>query len=293
MNERLVGNEIDPYCAEWLRKLMKLGFIAEGEVDERSITDVQPNDLQGFAQCHFFAGIGGWSYALRLAGWPDDRAVWTGSRPCQPLSCAGQRKGHADQRHLWPAFLLTASPSAALQRALENRLRARMDVNGSPEYELIWKPWDMAGGSPIWCAAGVEAPYAGQRIYLGANSMRTERGPQAKGRVDVPVWSHVIWQETAGGPGLLRETRGSTSHATNGIGSASGSQCDERDLEDSPWKVFEWVETLDGRKFRSKPGPSLLAHGIPGRVGRLRGYGNAIVLQVAKTFIEAYVEATK
>ena len=44
-----------------------------------------------------------------------------------------------------------SSPSAALQRALENRLRARMDVNGSPEYELIWKPWDMPAGPPI-CA---------------------------------------------------------------------------------------------------------------------------------------------
>lgn len=285
-------NEIDPYCAEWLRKLMKLGLIAEGEVDERSITDVQPNDLQGFAQCHFFAGIGGWSYALRLAGWPDDRAVWTGSCPCQPLSCAGQRKGHADQRHLWPAFcrlIAECRPTACFGEQVASPDGREWLAGVRADLEAL----GYACGAADLCAAGVEAPHARQRIYWGANSMRTERGPQAKGRVDVPVGSDARWQETAGGPGLLRETRGSTSHATNGIGSASGSQCDERDLEDSPWKVFEWVETLDGRKFRSKPGLSLLAHGIPGRVGRLRGYGNAIVPQVAKTFIEAYVEATK
>ena len=32
------------------------------------------------------AGIAGWSFALRLARWPDTRPVWTGSCPCQPFS---------------------------------------------------------------------------------------------------------------------------------------------------------------------------------------------------------------
>jgi len=41
--------------------------------------------------------------------------------------------------------------SAVLQRSLENRLRARLDVNGSPEYVLTWKHWDMPAGRPI-CA---------------------------------------------------------------------------------------------------------------------------------------------
>lgn len=265
---------------------MKLRLIAEGEVDERSITDVQPNDLRGFTQCHFFAGIGGWSYALRLAGWSDDRAVWTGSCPCQPLSCAGQRKGHADQRHLWPAFyrlIAECRPTACFGEQVASPDGREWLAGVRADLEAL----GYACGAADLCAAGVGAPHARQRIYWGANAMRTERWG------DVPIGSDAGRQETAGGPGLLRETRGSASHAANGIGSASGSQCDERDLEDSPWKVFEWIETIDGRKFRSKPGLSLLAHGIPGRVGRLRGYGNAIVPQVAKTFIEAYVEATK
>jgi DNA (cytosine-5)-methyltransferase 1 len=97
-------NEIDPYAAQWLRNLIAAGLIADGEVDERSIVDVRGSDLRGFRQCHFFAGIGGWSYALRLAGWPDDEAIWTGSCPCQPISVAGEGKAHEDERHLWPAF---------------------------------------------------------------------------------------------------------------------------------------------------------------------------------------------
>ena len=95
-------NDNDPYVAEWLRNLVGAGLLPPGDVDERSITEVAPGDVRGYTQCHFFAGIGGWPLALEWAGW--EGPCWTGSCPCQPLSSAGQRKGDADERHLWPAF---------------------------------------------------------------------------------------------------------------------------------------------------------------------------------------------
>src|ERR1700744_425917 len=98
-------NENDPFAAQWLRNLISNDLIAPGDVDERSIEDVRPNDLVEYTQCHFFAGIGGWSYALRLAGWPDDRPVLTRSFPSHPFSADGAAKAADDERHLWPPWV--------------------------------------------------------------------------------------------------------------------------------------------------------------------------------------------
>ena len=98
----MILNEHDKHAAAWLRELIAAGHLPPGEVDERNIQELKADDLEGHKHVHLFAGIGGWPLALRLAGWPDDRPVWTGSCPCQPFSSAGKRKGVGDERHLWP-----------------------------------------------------------------------------------------------------------------------------------------------------------------------------------------------
>jgi DNA (cytosine-5)-methyltransferase 1 len=157
-------NEIEPYAAEWLRNLIKAGHIADGEVDTRSIVDVQPFDLQGFDQCHFFAGIGGWSHALRLAGWPDSRPVWTGSCPCQPFSVAGKGGGVNDERHLWPHFhrlIRACRPSVVVGEQVAGKAGygwfdgVRADLEGS----------GYSSRAVDIPALAVNAPHIRQRLY--------------------------------------------------------------------------------------------------------------------------------
>ncbi len=95
-------NDIDPVSCDVLEELIKQGLIPDGVVDRRSIKDVTPADLAGFTQAHFFAGVGCWSVAARIAEWPDDLPLWTASAPCQGFSDAGKKKGFHDDRHLWP-----------------------------------------------------------------------------------------------------------------------------------------------------------------------------------------------
>ena len=170
-------NEIDPFAAAWLRELIKAGHIAPGEVDERSIADVMPSDLAGFTQCHFFAGIGVWSYALRCAGWPDDRQVWTGSCPCQPFSSAGKGAGFKDERHLWPEFYRLISqcrPAVCFGEQVASK-------DGLAWLDLVQADMEKASyafGAVDTCAAGVGAPHIRQRLYwvgfdtLGNTSLR-------------------------------------------------------------------------------------------------------------------------
>ena len=137
------------------RNLIAAGRIAPGDVDERSITDVRADDLRGYTQCHFFAGIGGWSYALHLAGWPDDRPVWTGSCPCQPFSAAGKGAAFDDDHHFGLNGFLS-SPSAALQSSLESRLKRRLDGVGSILFSLIWRAKATPAGWP-YCQLAASA----------------------------------------------------------------------------------------------------------------------------------------
>lgn len=167
-------NEFEPYAAEWLRNLIKKGLIADGEVDERSIADVRPDDLRGFTQCHFFAGIGGWSYAARLAGWPDERPLWTGSCPCQPFSVAGRQEGTKDERHLWPEFfrlIAACRPDA---------------VMGEQVAAAVGKDWldgvftDLEGlgyacGAAVIPACAVNAPHRRDRLWFVADAHQQRR----------------------------------------------------------------------------------------------------------------------
>jgi len=160
-------NEFDPFAAAWLRELIKDGLIPDGEVDERSIAEVQPSDLKGFTQCHFFAGIGGWSEALRLAGWSADHPVWTGSPPCQPFSVAGNQKGKDDLRHLWPVFfnlIRECRPPAIFGEQVASAIRHGWFCDLQTDLEAE----GYASAMAVLPACGVNAPHKRDRLFYVA-----------------------------------------------------------------------------------------------------------------------------
>lgn len=347
-------NEIDPFAAQWLRNLIAAGHIAPGEVDERSIEDVTPDDLRGFTQCHFFAGIGVWSHSLRLAGWPDDKPVWTGSCPCQPFSAAGKGDGFADERHLWPHFFHLISERRP-QHVFGEQVASG---NANTWFDLVQADLEGVGyafGLVPFTSAGIGAPHIRERAYwvAHASSGRYDRRTEAAGQeartgagiaIGVGIGgldnSNVARLERLGGNDSGAGREGSTGpaaapgvhdglantdneqhsiaisrcgheHASTGReqdpAASAGLRGDYRPLEvNGFWRDADWLLCRDGKWRPVEPGTFPLVDGAtarmgrvePGvgrvassnRVGRLKGYGNAINAQAAAEFIRSYIE---
>ncbi|ELX1420919.1 DNA cytosine methyltransferase [Escherichia coli] len=342
-------NEIDPFAAQWLRNLIAGGHIVPGEVDERSIEDVSPDDLRGFTQCHFFAGVGVWSHSLRLAGWPDDKPVWTGSCPCQPFSAAGKGDGFADERHLWPHFFHLISERRP-QHVFGEQVAAG---NANAWFDLVQTDLEGMGyafGLVPFASAGVGAPHIRERAYWVAHAcsehesaagdeawsatrlrsgsidgmanasgerfnridsllQRKESGRDAEGLPEaagIGIASglgnaNVTRLEGLGGNDCAAGREGQT-------GSVTEAGLYMRPLEvNGFWRDADWLLCRDGKWRPVEPGTFPLVDGAAARlgrvesgvarvassnrVGRLKGYGNAINAQAAAAFISAYMES--
>lgn len=230
-------NEIDPFAAQWLRNLIDAGHIAPGVVDTRSIEEVTADDLKGFTQCHFFAGIGVWSYALRRAGWPDDRPVWTGSCPCQPFSACGKRQGFDDPRHHWPAWFRLISqcrPNVVFgeQVASKDGL-AWIDA---VQIDLEKAAFAFAGFD--LCAAGFGAPHIRQRLFWVADAdskfMEAPIECGEGGRVELANGGSFIGladTNSDGREGRLSGRESSQREVINGSAGCNGTTCGVADAE--------------------------------------------------------------
>jgi len=363
-----IYNEIDPGAAAWLKGLADAGRIVPGRVDTRSVADLTRADVDGPGQRHFFAGIGGWSLALRYAGVDDGADIWTGSCPCQPFSQAGRRKGNDDARHLWPAwFKLINECRPPIVFGEQVASAAGFDWLSAVRADLESAGYAFGGADLPAC--GVGAPHKRQRLffvaYTDASSIRqwlhvprgesrrevpdAYRGGEACGMGDAKrdgcgSWrdgephrrtaleshrpSHADDVAYSGGARLeeqreqsarsqlapvergsafssVGDTRGEGSGRDAGsVPSAQGESDRERQfarrvvdvpLSASPtrgqWQHADWLLCRDGKARAVEPGTFPLAHGVPGRVGQIRGYGNAINPILGGEFVKASLEA--
>ncbi len=387
-------NEYDKGAAAWLRVLIEEGLIAYGYVDERSIEEVTPGDVAGFTQCHWFAGIGGWSLALRIAGVSDSTKCWTGSPPCQPFSVAGKQAGFDGPRHLAPVWLRLIQQCQPA-RIFGEQVKAAIKPGW---LDFLFGEMERAGyacGAAVLPAGAVEAPHLRDRLFFGAvrnvadaagvrcgqltqTTAQKGREPGSGAAGIVPVSAERCGvsdiqpgtglgcaedgelantdSERCEGQRLQHQQRpenpetagcGQTGELANeqrdgsqgwlqwwqdqerktisgsaGRGRAAGDLADAFDRSAigrqqgptiwqheatagavqavNPWASLkrqwdrcDWILCLDGNYRPIEPGTFPLANGVPARVGRLRGYGNAIVPQIAAEFIEAFNGATR
>ena len=297
---------------------MDTGLIPEGQVDERDIREVRADELNGSGRAHFFAGIAGWELALQLAGWPEDRPVWTGSCPCQPFSNAGRGGGVEDERHLWPVWgelISERKPPTIFGEQVASRL-GRLWLSG---VRADLEAMGYAVGAADLCAAGIGSPQIRQRLWWVGRLVDTESKR--------PLRESNKIQQKNGGQGASQGGKlnrsgcfsGGVAHARHDAGCAErgdepeaplsrdfhnntmgdtdrqrpqgrGLQSGEGACRCYPWAASSFVNCLDGKTRRIEPRTFPLAHGVPGRVGKLRAYGNAIVPQVAAEFIRACME---
>ena len=326
-------NEFDPKAAAWLRELIRAGLLPDGDVDERSIEDVRPNDLRGYRRCHFFAGIGGWAYALELAGWPDSLPVWTGSCPCQPFSAAGKGAGFEDERHLWPAWqhlVAQCEPAVVFGEQVASKAAdewidlVQADLEGMG-YAFGCVPFPAAGiGGPhirdrnYWMAYRHDAGLEGWQRAAGGADQRIVGKDGMAGRVadhdanrcreDAAAGLHdsAYHAQSRSGDGGVADAEHdghsrTQADAPKSSGNGALDRIPQRGSEglwradwasplDGFWRAADWLFCRDGKWRPVEPGTFPLADGIPARVVRLRGYGNAIVPEQAAIFIQAAAE---
>lgn len=277
MRHRAYYNEHDAFCCAWLSNLMDAGLIMPGRIDDRSIEDVLPSDLDGVVRAHFFAGIGGWDLALQLAGWPEEKPVFSGSCPCQPFSSAGKGKGAADERHLWPAFfhlIRECRPPVVFGEQVGAAI-------GHGWLDLISNDLEGEGyacGAAVFPACGVGAFHIRQRLYWVAESTQQQHdrtwvarpGRRAEhpdgGPTGGLAFPHDA-QRRAEIPGG-HDGHGPDTGWQKGPGDAQG--CGRTDR--NPWSTAVWLPCRDG-KARPAPAPptqrglQLILDGLPARLG--------------------------
>ena len=231
----------------------------------------------------------------------------TGGYPCQPFSQAGKRRGAEDDRHLWPSMfgiIRTSRPTWVLAENVAGHVTLGLDeVLADLEGE------DYAVQPIIVPACAVDAPHRRDRVWILGNA-KSKLGDECgkyreTSRRQIPEPRNASREIAFTDSDNARRVK---QWRTESIQSELvTAECDCRDVANAndSRKKPSWNDRRVGREqkpikntrnddfkgWSAEPDMGRVAHGIPRRVDRLRGLGNAIVPQVAYEIIKAMIEA--
>ena len=197
--------------------------------------------------------------------------IITGGFPCQPFSIAGKKRGTDDDRDLWPQMFRVVKefkPTWVIGENVANFVgmafeRTKTDLE-SEGYEV--QPL-------IIPACGLNAPHKRDRVWILAYSDSNRRAKGNRTNIGVNETGENTYRKWKTNTNNI----GRTSEAVADAKIIYAQRLDDRSWEGEPWGS-SWWET--------EPDVGRVAHGVPNRVDRLKGLGNAIVPQVAYQIME-------
>ena len=190
-----------------------------------------------------------------------------GGYPCQPFSLAGQRNGTNDPRHLWPWVRESISRLQPRYAILEN-VRGHLTLGGLQVigelaeigYDAEWR---------IVPASGVGAHHQRDRIIIVAYPAELHRNGSnnyagiSVERKTIPELGNDGGSQKMAHPSGIRGTR------WRGAFASDNAEVRQHALRSAAY-------------WKDEPAVGRMADGIPHRMDRLRGLGNAVVPQVAE-----------